>query len=169
MKLEWMGKYRDLVEAVIRYGNSYAGRYQKERYMGADATFSPAQLQVMEYILENEEKNQSMVEVATRLGISPSAFSKNVKRMTEKGLLEKYHTVSNRKNVIVRASARSREVYQQYTKFALDTLFGEVFAVLDDIPPKYIERFTDAINVWTRLSSSEDEQEAEAEALIKIE
>jgi len=79
MKLEWLGEYRDFVEKMIKFGNAYANRYQKERYYGSEIRFSPSQLQTMEYILENEERNQNMAEVAARLGISPSAFSKNVK------------------------------------------------------------------------------------------
>ena len=84
MELTWMGKYRTFVEMLIKYGNSYAQSYNTEGDYGISAVFSPSQLQVLEYILENEEKNQNMAEIAARLGIMPSAFSKNVKKMTQK-------------------------------------------------------------------------------------
>lgn len=104
MKLEWMGEYRDFVEKMIKYGNAYATRCQKEHYFGSEILFSPSQLQTMEYILESEDQHQSMVEIAARLGVSPATFSRNVKRMVEKGLLEKYHLEGNRKTVIVKVS-----------------------------------------------------------------
>ena len=70
MKLEWMGEYRDFVEKMIKYGNAYATRCQKEYYFGSEILFSPSQLQTMEYILESEDQHQSMVEIAARLGVS---------------------------------------------------------------------------------------------------
>ena len=66
MKLEWMGEYRDFVEKMIKYGNAYATRCQKEHYFGSEILFSPSQLQTMEYILESEDQHQSMVEIAAR-------------------------------------------------------------------------------------------------------
>ena len=167
MKLEWMGEYRILVEKMVKFGNIYAACYQKESSFATQSVFSPAQLQVMEYILENEEKNQSMVEIATRLGISPSAFSKNVKRMEEKGLLEKYHTAHNRKNIIIKASQQGKEVYQAYSRHALENIFAPVFQVLDTIPKEYINQFVRALDVWTDLSLQSQKQE-EPEELIKI-
>ena len=167
MKLEWLREYRDLVEKMIKFGNCYANRYQKERSFGTPVSFSPSQLQVMEYILENEEKNQSMVEIATRLGISPSAFSKNVKKMEEKGLLERYHTASNRKNVIIKVSPLGKEVYAAYSRYALETLFGPLFQMLDGIPPEYIARFANVIDLWCELSSKSQKPD-DPDPLIKI-
>lgn len=92
MSLGWMGKNRVFVEKLVKFGNAYANSYKKEYPYNTSFQFSAAQIQVLEYILENEDKNQNMLEIANRLGISKSAFSKNVKKMVDKGLLEKYHT-----------------------------------------------------------------------------
>lgn len=167
MKLEWLGEYREIIEKIIKFGNSYASRYQKESYAGTPVLFSAIQLQTMEYILENEEKHQNMAEVAARLGVSPSAFSKNVKKMLEKGLLEKYHTANNRKNVVVKISPLGRKIYADYSKYALEHHFKPLFQILDEIPKEYIEKFAQVLDRWAESEDIEDT--TEDVPLIRIE
>ena len=85
MQLEWMGQYRELMEKLIQYGNAYAQNYNREVDLGEGVRFTPAQLQALEYILENEDGCQNMAQIAARLGISPSSFSKNVAKMVLSG------------------------------------------------------------------------------------
>ena len=59
MKLAWMGEYRDVVEKLIRYCNIYAAVYKKEAYRGTDVKISYSQIQVVEYLLENEELHRT--------------------------------------------------------------------------------------------------------------
>ena len=54
MKLDWMGEYRGVVEALIHYCNIYAGVYRIEKMTYRDVRYSYAQIQVLEYLLENE-------------------------------------------------------------------------------------------------------------------
>jgi len=168
MQLEWMGKYRAFVEKLIKYGNSYAQAYKTEGKYATDIAFSAAQLQVMEYILENEDQNQKMAEIAARLGITPSAFSKNVKKMVDKGLLEKYHSSANKKDVIIRVSPLGREVYAQYADFAYQRLYKEIFTILDDIPEEYVEKFTKILDMSANETQLEKLSEKEV-TYIKIE
>ena len=167
MELTWMGKYRTFVEMLIKYGNSYAQSYNTEGDYGISTLFSPSQLQVLEYILENEEKNQNMAEIAARLGITPSAFSKNVKKMTQKGLLEKYHTSENRKNVIIRVSELGRKVYEEYTQFAYRRVYKEIFEILDTVPEEYVEKFTHILEISARETQMKRLTQKEV-TLIKI-
>ena len=170
MKLEWLGEYRDFVEKMIKFGNAYASRYQKERYFGSEIHFSPSQLQTMEYILESEDKNQNMAEIAARLGISPSAFSKNVKIMIGKGLLEKYHMAGNRKNVIVKVSPLGKEVYLAYSQYAMEHRFREIFELLDEIPRDYVDKFTNLVDCWADWTPKDRPDGPEKPVtLIKIE
>lgn len=170
MKLEWLGEYRDFVEKMIKFGNAYASRYQKERYFGSEIPFSPSQLQTMEYILESEDKNQNMAEIAARLGMSPSTFSKNVKKMIDKGLLEKYRTIDNRKNIIVKVSPLGREVYETYSRFALEHRFDPLFCMLDEIPREYVDKFTNLVDCWADWPPKDRPEGPEKPVtLIKIE
>ncbi|MBQ6482323.1 MAG: winged helix-turn-helix transcriptional regulator [Anaerolineaceae bacterium] len=149
MKLEWLGEYRKFVEKTIKFANAYASTYQKEQSFGTKVMFSSSQIQTIEYILENEDKNQTMAEIAERLGISRSAFSKNVKKMIEKGLLEKYRTSDNHKNIIVRVSPLGREAYNDYCKYVKNGIMDKMFAELDGIPKEYLEKVCKALDMWS--------------------
>lgn len=168
MELAWMGQYRYFIEKLIKYGNSYAQSCKTENDYGTGAVFSPSQLQVMEYILENEDRNQNMAEIAARLGMTPSAFSKNVKKMTQRGLLEKYHTSENRKNVIIRVSELGREVYRQYARFAYEKAYKKIFGILDEIPAEYVAKFAEILDISAEETKAEKLNEKKI-TYIKIE
>lgn len=138
MKLEWMGEYRDVVEKLIRYCNEYGNIYKREQYYGTKIKFSYAQIQVIEYLLENEERNQNMSTIAARLGISNSVFSKLVNQLVTKGLLQKYHTMNNRKDVIVRVTELGRSTYMEYSDFILKNHFQKMFDIADQLPRETI-------------------------------
>ena len=84
MKLEWLREYRDFTEKLIKFANAYAGMYKQEKYYAKDIAFNSIQLQVMEYLLENEERNDKMAQIAQRLAITPSTFSKTVAKLEGK-------------------------------------------------------------------------------------
>ena len=104
MYLEWMGKNRAFVEKFIRYANTYAAVYKKEALYGTDIPISFEQVQVLEYLLENEQLNQNMSMIASRLGITPSNFTRIVNKLSGKNLLEKYYVEGNRKNIVIRVT-----------------------------------------------------------------
>ena len=138
MKLAWMGEYREVVEQLIRYCNIYASVYKKEGYRGAETPISYAQIQVVEYLLENEDLHQNMSQIASRLGITPSSFTKLVNKLTDKGLLEKFHVQGNRKNVIVRVSALGRETYEGYSEYIYREHFSKMFDVGRALPREHL-------------------------------
>lgn len=148
MELEWLGKYRNFVGKLMKFGNAYARTYNDEnRSLNSPITLSAAQIQILECIMESEAKNQNMAEIAVILGMTPSAFSKNVRKMTEKGLLEKYQTSANRKNILVRVSDLGRNIYEQYSKHAFETVFHEIFMKLDEIPKEYVEKYSEILEM----------------------
>ena len=66
------------------YLNIYAAVYKTEKMEYEGITYSYAQIQVVEYLLENEERRDNMTAIAKRLGITRSNFTKIVKRLEEK-------------------------------------------------------------------------------------
>ncbi|MBQ8469012.1 MAG: MarR family transcriptional regulator [Clostridia bacterium] len=139
MKTEWLGRYRPLVESIIFFANDYASTYNREFVRTENGTVSYEQIQVVEYLLENEELQLNMRGVADRLGKSPSAFTKLVNKLVGKGLLEKYHAPDNKKNVIVLVSDRGRKVYDEYvTKYAIP-IFQEFFDFGDSLSEEELE------------------------------
>lgn len=134
MKLEWMGEYRDVVEQLIKYCNVYAAAYRKEFKPGTDIPMSFAQIQVIEYLLENEELHQNMKQIAKRLGITTSNFSKLVNKLEEKELLEKFHTEENKKEVIIKVTDYGRNVYKDYSDYIYRSHFSMMFEAAKEIP-----------------------------------
>ncbi|HIU03350.1 MAG TPA: winged helix-turn-helix transcriptional regulator [Candidatus Onthocola gallistercoris] len=168
MKLEWLGEYREFTEKLIKFGNAYAAMYKNENDYACEVKFSSTQLQVMEYILENEERHQNMAEMASRLAMSPSAFSKNVTKMVAKGMLEKYHTSRNKKDVIVQVTEFGRKAYREYVACVYEVSFKDMFKIMDNIPKEYIDMFCQVLDIAaTRWGTGR--HELPEEILIKIE
>lgn len=160
--MEWLSEYRDLIEKVIRFGNAYALRYKKPFSITNEISLSAAEIQVIEYILENEERKESMCELAKRLGISASSFTKLSAKLTDMGLLEKYHLGNNKKNIIILASDYGKKVYEAYSEEAYRTWMSNVEELLSGIPKEYVEQFTVAMDALSKIGEKEKEEEPEA-------
>ena len=171
LKLEWMAKHRLFVEKIIKYGNAYAAMYNKQLNYHTDILFSAAQIQVIEYVLENE--NQKMIEIARRLGITRGAFSKNVKKLMDKGLLEKFYCNNNRKNIYVKPTLKGRETYEQYTDYVYNIIFKDLFDIADEISSEDIEKFKEMLEIFSEqmiwLLNKSDDDEMSEKIFTKIE
>ncbi|MEC1179876.1 MarR family transcriptional regulator [Metasolibacillus meyeri] len=141
MKLEWMGNHRALIEKMIKYGNAYSNTYKRQFTYGTNILLTASQIQTLEYIIEADDEDQKMSEMAERLGVSRSAFSKNVKNLAEKGLLEKYRLSGNRKDIYVKPSSEGYALYQQYTEYILKECFDDMFHIANRIPESAKEDF----------------------------
>lgn len=166
MRLEWMGEYREILEKLIHYCNVYSAVSKEEISLieGVSLTFS--QLQVVEYLLENEEQNQNMSSVAVRLGITFSTFSKLINKLEEKGLLEKFYLEGNRKNIVVRVSDLGRRVYAGYVEQIMSKHFQAMFDVFDQIPKEYLALFAKALSSPFCFQTLNEKIEAEKPVLI---
>lgn len=149
MKIEWMGKYRSFVASIFRSGNAYA-QIVKQPTSGDEVKFGPYEVQIMEHILEYGEQNYNMIWYARQLGMIPSTFSKTVKRLVDKGLVEKYHTSENKKNVILRLTPFGQKEYRKYAVYAYDMWFKELFALLDTMTDEEIEKTQKVIDMYGR-------------------
>lgn len=145
MKLEWMGEYRDVVEALIHYCNIYAGAYKLEKQQFQGIPYSYAQIQVLEYLLENEERGDHMSAIASRLGISRSNFTKIVNRLESKGLVEKRSRPGNRKELLVTVRPLGRLLYEDYAREILRWHFAPMFDELAQVPPEQREHMSKAL------------------------
>lgn len=145
MKLEWMGEYRDVVEALINYCNIYAAAYKSEKLEYKGIFYSFAQVQVLEYLLESEGQNENMSAIASRLGISRSNFTKIVNRLVAKGLLEKTYMPGSRKDLKLAVKPLGRELYGVYSQGILRWHFSPMFQALGKIPKEYYPFIHDAL------------------------
>jgi DNA-binding MarR family transcriptional regulator len=145
MKLEWMGEYREVVEALIHYCNIYAGVYRREKLHYQGVSYSYAQIQVLEYLLENEERRENMSAIATRLGITRSNFTKIVQRLEAKGLVEKSPMPGSRREISLRVNDLGRALYEDYSREILRWHFSPMFRSLEGLTPEDRRRVRDAL------------------------
>ncbi|MBQ1520833.1 MAG: MarR family transcriptional regulator [Clostridia bacterium] len=136
MKLDWMGENRGVVEALIRYCNIYAGVYRTEKMEFGGVSYSYSQIQVVEYLLENEERGDNMAAVAKRLGITRSNFTKIAQRLEQKGLVEKKCMPGCRRDQRVEVTELGRELYEDYSRGVLRRHFTRMFEELDKLSPE---------------------------------
>lgn len=163
-----MSKHRSLVEKLIKYGNAYANTYRLQRDYGTGIKLSAAQIQTLEYILENEERGEKMTEMARRLGVKNSAFSKNIKKLMEKELLEKYQYTDNKKDIYVKATDKGRNLYIEYAEFISKNCFSKIFEIADEISNEDIKRFEDMLNIFAETLIFYGETKEKPRKLVKI-
>lgn len=145
MKMEWMGEYRGVVEALIHYCNVYASVYKNEHMQFQNVSYSFAQVQVIEYLLENEERQENMSAVAARLGISRSNFTKIVNRLVVKGLVQKSYMQGSKKEMLVKVNDTGRMLYEEYAQKILKYHFQSMFCELGQIPRETYPTFSRAL------------------------
>ena len=70
MELKWMGRYRELVRALIYYSNSSnRGMFKKMLNPVNGIALSKPEYQILEYLCEFENENKIMADIAHDLGI----------------------------------------------------------------------------------------------------
>ena len=153
MKLEWMGKYRPLVEAYIKAANSYARSYRETVMEIEGVPLSAATVQVLEYILENEEDQLPMARLAQRLGVTRGAFSKTTSMLCEQGLVEKRHPEESGREYILTLTDKGHRVYTAYSEAVHRSIFRPIFRELDRLSPDQLEA---VLKVYQIINERED-------------
>ena len=159
MKLEWLGEYRDFVATLFRAGNAYSQIVRQQTVKGDNHSFGPCEIQIMEHIIEYGDQNKNMAWYARQLGMQPSTFSKTIKKIESQGIVEKYRSSDNKKNVILRLSKTGMDEYEQYSKYAYNVWFKDLFALLDKMQPQEIQRCMEVISLWGSWCSDISEKD----------
>lgn len=147
MNTEWMGRYRPLLAALVRHSNITQRSSGTRTMLTDEISLNAQEWQVFEYIIEHMEDDAYMNLISDRLGIPQSTFSKIVKALCLHGLVDKYLTSNNRKNIILRPSEKGLSVYQQHSQKVLSAKFEPFFEMLDSFSDEQIARFTDALDL----------------------
>ena len=149
MQLKWL-KYRELTADYIRGANVYARNYNLPILTYDGISISPAKLQVLEYILENEENNLPMSALAEKLGITRGAFSTHVSELKEMGLLVKKHPDGNAKVYHLEVSEKGKTLYNMYSASMEELAFHEIDDMLDALSPEEYEKFAAIVKTVTQ-------------------
>lgn len=169
MKLEWMEPYRDIIGNFYRSANGYS-QICKNEIFGEPVTFSPYEVQIIEHILEHAEQHRNMKWYASRLGLSQATYSKYVQKLVDKGLVEKYHTDGNRKDVILMVSPLGLKEYRAYSDMAGSLLFRELFDYLGDLDGEKLKTVKEVFDIFGKMHAEKRAESIEGEdRLIRVE
>ena len=144
---EWMGKYRGLVEKIIRLCNESSTKFCRPADYNTPIPLSAHEMQIIEYVLESE--GEKMSDIAKRLGVTRGAFSNNVTRLIQMGCLRKECREGNRKNKYVVVTDYGKEIYKAYSQCVFERSFREMFRMADTIPEEHLETFCRMLDYFT--------------------
>ena len=168
MELNWLGKHRKIVSHFYRSANGYS-QICKMEIFGDKVKFSPYEVQIMEHIMEYAEQNKNMKWYAQQLGLTQATYSRYVKALVEKGLVEKYRTENNQKNIILRVSPLGMEEYKRYAVQMKNAHFYKLLDYLDTLTPEQWEAVDMAFSIWGGFHNEMvAEENGEAVKLIRI-
>jgi len=142
VKLEWMGRYRELIRMIIKYNNLFFRINSGKFIENSRVQMSTQQWQTLECIIEYEDTNSNMVFFAKQLGLPKSSLSKNVAFLVANGFVDKYRQSDNGKNIVLKSTETGRSVYHQFSHLIYNEAWKEAFEVLENISDKDLGAFT---------------------------
>ena len=166
MKLEWMGRYRELVALLVQHSNITARAATQPLQLSPDLRMSSVSWQVLEYLIEHEDDDACMIRLSESLGIPQSSFSKIARQLTEQGLVARYRTTANRKNIILKPTEEARELYASVSPVLFERAFRRFFESLDGLDDASLSVFTAALRGLNEQLCLMGEPQAPA-ALVK--
>ena len=109
---EWMGRYRQLVSALVRHVNVLDKLKEEFRIEIADGVYVDRLVwQIIEYFVEHRDNTENMIDIAAKLGIPQSSFSKKVKLLKEYGFIDRFIAEGNKR----RSSSGRRKKRSAFT------------------------------------------------------
>ena len=163
-----MGRYRRLVEELVRHRNHYVRAVNSKTEENGDISISVLEWEMLEYIIEHDGEDFSMIRISEKLAIPQSSFSKFTRTLCGYGLLEKYRMVGNRKNIILRPTRKGIDFYNERVKDLLENVFGPFFEALDPLSDADVDRVADAFT-HLNFGFTSSETKTQIGELVKVE
>ena len=158
MELKWMGRYRDLMAALVFHVNMAARAYRSENHIVDDIYLSPQEWQVLEYLIEHDEDKTNMIQISNHLGIPQSSFSKMTKTLCEKGLAQKFQSNFNRKDILLRPTEYGVKSYFDRVERVSRERFAPLFEALEGLSDEDLAAVTQALRCFNRYDENPVEE-----------
>lgn len=144
MKLEWMGKYRELVRSVVYFSNCSNRNVLRGGRGDYEPHLNQHEWQVLEYICEFEDDCRIMADISRDLGIIPSNITKATRHLLELELIEKNRIVGNRKNVVLTPTDEGKRIYYKVMESKIRPVFDSFFAELSGFDSEQLKTIENA-------------------------
>lgn len=141
-----MGRYRPLVSAIVQHVNTVS-RETSPIHIFEDIYLVPNEWQVLEYIVEHRDDDKYMNNMIQDLAIPQSSFSRIQKKLCDMGLIGRYQTTDNKKNIILKPTELAVKAYDYHTKETYQKIWKPFFDALEGCSDDELERFTAALHV----------------------
>jgi len=140
---EWMGRYRDLVGALVQHANTFSHTTASELLPGV--RMSAQEWQTLEYLIEYADEDLNMAAISRGLGIAQSSLSKYMNTLCKWKLVERYRLTGNRKSIIPKPTQKGYLFYSEAVAHSIRQRFEPFFSDLDAIPDDMLAIFTQAL------------------------
>lgn len=150
MQTEWMGRYRPLVAALVQHSNITARAAARSNEIGEGIFLNTVSWQVLEYLIEHGDDASCMTHVHEALGIPQSSFSKIARQLTDLGLVARYQSTANRKNIILKPSEKALRLYRSFSQRIYEKDFQPFFEDLDALDDESLAVIISALQAFNR-------------------
>ena len=148
LKLEWMGRYRELIRMIIKYNNLFSRMSTEKMIDNSGSALTAQQWQTLECVIEYEDTNFNMASFAKQLGIPKSTFSKYVKYLVEQELVDKYQQSDNNKNIILKPTEKGRSLYKKNSAIILEAGWKKDLLFWKNYPTKRLKCLPNSWQIW---------------------
>ena len=156
---EWMGRYRQLVSALVRHVNVLDKLKEEFRIEIADGVYVDRLVwQIIEYFVEHRDNTENMIDIAAKLGIPQSSFSKKIKLLKEYGFIDRFIAEGNKKEIFIRPTEKAIRFYKQNSADNVSKEFLPFFEKLDRFSDGEIDAFTEALELLTDTCEAREQQ-----------
>ncbi|MBR3237845.1 MAG: winged helix DNA-binding protein [Oscillospiraceae bacterium] len=159
---EWMGRYRPLISALVQHVNTVS-KGSQALHIYQDLYLVPHEWQVLEYIVEHRDDDECMNNMIQSLAIPQSSFSRIQKKLHSMGLIERYQTRENRKNIILKPTELAITAYRYHSQQMYRKLFKPFFDELEGFSDEELARFVHALEI---LSAGAQKEEIEKRSVL---
>ena len=172
--IEWMGRYRPVVAALVQHVNAVS-KDGSVHHIFEDVYLRPNEWQVLEYIVEHREDDAKMIHMSEALGFHQSYFSKITRTLSNLGLVERFHSEGNKKDIFLKPTDFALTVYDFHTKQSNRNYFKPFFDALESLSDEDLATVTKAITILSEnmVKSREDpnffQPDTGKKKLVKIE
>ena len=145
---DWMGRYRPLISALVRHVNTVSKSNQM-LHIYEDIYLTPNEWQALEYIVRNQDTDMNMNDIIRSLAIPQSSFSRIQKKLAGMGLVQRFQTEDNRKNILLKPTELALRAHQYHTGEMNRKMFQPFFDLLEAFSDEDIRQYTHALEILT--------------------
>lgn len=128
--------FKELLELFNRIVNKYNTLNKQPLDYGTGELLHPSEIHTL--VAVGKYANSNITELGIKLGITKSAASQIILKLTKKGLLRRYKAIDNSKNILIALTDRGEAAVRGFQDFRAG-MFNELVEQLGDMEENQVE------------------------------